>query len=63
MGGVINDLGGNVSIDPQLAGFELAAISPLIDAGSCSGAPSVDFGGDPRPSGVTCDIGADEYVP
>lgn len=24
---------------------------------------SIDFDGDPRPSGVTCDIGADEFVP
>jgi hypothetical protein len=26
-------------------------------------APWDDFDGDPRPSGATCDVGADEYVP
>ena len=62
-GGVLNDLGGNVSVDPQLVGFELAATSPLIDAGTCVGAPVEDFEGDPRPSGAGCDIGADEFAP
>ena len=62
-GGVLNDLGGNLSVDPQLVDFALAATSPLIDVGTCTGAPAVDFEGDPRPSGVTCDVGADELVP
>jgi hypothetical protein len=62
--GPVNDLGGNVSVDPQLVGgFELASTSPLIDAGTCVGAPSTDIEGDPRPSGAGCDIGADEFVP
>lgn len=61
--GVVNDLGGNLSVDPALVGFDLAAGSPLIDVGTCTGAPVVDFNGDPRPSGSGCDIGADEFVP
>jgi len=62
-GGAINDVGGSVSVDPQLLGIHLRAGSPLIDAGTCTGAPPLDFDGDPRPSGATCDIGADELVP
>jgi hypothetical protein len=62
-GGAINDVGGSVSVDPQLSGLHLGNGSPLIDAGTCTGAPSVDVEGDPRPSGATCDIGADEFVP
>ncbi len=62
--GPVNDLGGNVSVDPRLIrGFELSSTSPLIDAGTCTGAPSDDIQGDPRPSGPGCDIGADEFVP
>ena len=61
-GGVLNDLGGSVTVDPQLLGFHLASGSPLIDAGTCTGA-GTDFEGDPRPSGADCDIGADEFVP
>jgi len=61
-GGVVNDLGGSVSVNPQLLGFHLASGSPLIDAGACTGAVT-DFEGDPRPSGAGCDIGADEFVP
>jgi hypothetical protein len=62
-GGIVIDLGSNVTVDPQLAGFKLAATSPLIDAGSCTGAPMTDFDGDPRPTGAGCDIGADEFAP
>jgi len=62
--GTVNDLGGNVDVDPGLArDFRLLAGSPLIDAGTCGGAPPSDFEGDPRPSGAGCDIGADEFVP
>lgn len=63
LGGVLNDLGGNVSGDPQMVGYRLTSGSPLIDAGTCVGAPTTDIDGDSRPSGVTCDIGADEFVP
>jgi hypothetical protein len=61
-GGTFNDLGGNLSADPVLdRGYELGAGSPVIDVGTCTGAPSTDFEGDPRPSGAGCDIGADEF--
>jgi len=61
---ILNDLGGNVSVDPRLVKvFELSGTSPLIDAGTCTGAPATDIEGDPRPSGPGCDIGADEFVP
>ncbi len=61
-GGTFNDLGGNVSTDPMLdKGYELQAGSPVIDAGTCTGVPSTDFEGDPRPSSAGCDIGADEF--
>ena len=63
LGGVLNDLGGNLGVDPQLVGYQLASGSPLIDAGTCVGAPTTDIGGDPRPTGAGCDIGADEFVP
>ena len=62
-GGVLNDLGGNLSVDPQLLGYQLTSGSPLIDAGTCAGAPTTDVAGDPRPTGASCDIGADEFVP
>jgi hypothetical protein len=65
-GGTLNDLGGNLSVDPMFERpFErdLAVGSPCIDAGTCSGAPATGFDGDPRPTGPQCDIGADEFVP
>ena len=62
-----NDLGGNVDVDPELritlTAAPLHASSPMIDAGTCTGAPTTDFEGDPRPTGASCDIGADEFVP
>lgn len=61
--GVVNDLGGNLDVDPGLVGVTLAPGSPLIDAGTCTGAPAADIEGDTRPSGAGCDIGADEHVP
>jgi predicted outer membrane repeat protein len=64
---VVNDLGGNINTDPLLVAppndLHLAAGSPCIDAGTCTGAPTTDIDGDPRPSGAGCDIGADEFVP
>jgi hypothetical protein len=61
--GTVNDLGGNLDVNPGLAGFALVPASPLVDAGTCAGAPPFDIEGDPRPSGAACDIGADELIP
>lgn len=67
VGATYNDLGGNLSLDPQLVNPRrdphLRATSPAIDAGTCAGVPASDFEGDPRPTGAACDIGADEHVP
>lgn len=63
-GGTFNDLGGNLSVAPALdRTYHLSAASPLVDAGNCAVAPALDLDGDPRPSGASCDIGADEVVP
>jgi len=63
-GGTFNDVGGNISADPRFArGIHLGAASPCIDTGTCMGAPTTDFEGDPRPTGAGCDMGADEFVP
>lgn len=35
--------------------------SPMIDAGTCIGAPSDDIDGETRPKGAGCDVGADEF--
>lgn len=66
--GTVNDLGGNISVDPQFvrpngADVHLKPTSPCIDVGTCSGAPSIDFDGDQRPTGGQCDMGADEFTP
>lgn len=65
--GTFNDLGGNIDVDPLLADppkdLHLTAGSPCIDTGTCAGAPTTDFEGDPRPTGASCDIGADEFAP
>ncbi len=62
--GTFNDDGGNISADPRLRGGVFLKVgSPAIDAGTCTGAPATDFEGDPRPTGASCDIGADEFVP
>jgi hypothetical protein len=59
---------GTVSVDPRVVKKTglLAAASPVIDAGTCAGAPPTDFKGDPRPNPAgpdpaKCDIGADEF--
>ena len=62
--GPFNDLGGNIGADPHVTSDgHVRSDSPAIDAGTCSGAPTVDFEGDARPTGATCDMGADEFVP
>jgi predicted outer membrane repeat protein len=59
-----------LNVDPQLVKkqgvYRLNATSPMRGAGTCDGAPTVDFEGDPRPMGTgLCgvDIGADQFVP
>ena len=55
---------GNISADPLYSGANtLTASSPCIDAGRNDGAPELDFQGDGRPQGPTCDIGRDELAP
>jgi hypothetical protein len=62
--GLFTDVGGNIDADPRLSGdLHLRAGSPAIDAGTCTGAPALDFEGDTRPAGIGCDMGADEFVP
>jgi predicted outer membrane repeat protein len=65
--GAFTDGGGNLDVDPLLVNpaagdVHLQAGSPMIDAGTCTGAPATDFEGDARPTGAGCDIGADESV-
>jgi len=66
-GGALTDLGGNINADPLFVAaprdIHLGAGSPAIDTGTCAGAPTTDFEGDPRPTGAGCDMGADEFVP
>ena len=46
---------------PGTANFYPIAGSPLIDAGSDTYAPAVDFNGAARPQGAAADVGAYEY--
>jgi hypothetical protein len=57
-----------LDVDPKLVKtmgvFRLSATSPMIDAGTCDGAPTDDFEGDARPAGsglCGVDIGADQF--
>ena len=66
-GATFVDGGGNLDVDSFLVNerrgdVHLLPTSPLIDAGTCAGAPAVDFEEGPRPEtpGGDCDIGADE---
>lgn len=59
---------GNLSAAPRFAApawgtggdFHLLAGSPLIDAGTATGAPALDLAGGARPAGAAIDIGAYE---
>jgi hypothetical protein len=65
LGGTFVDGGGNISADPIVRGTvpRPRPGSPVIDTGTCAGAPVTDIDGDPRPTGPGCDMGADEVVP
>jgi predicted outer membrane repeat protein len=57
---------GNINVDPQFVNpssgdLHLQRGSPCIDAGYSISGLTHDFEGDPRPSGLGFDIGADEY--
>lgn len=54
---------GNLNVDPQLR-FDglLTAGSPMIGAGTATGAPDDDIHGESRPFGGGIDIGADEFA-
>ena len=57
---------GSMSIAPQFVAatnYHLQPTSPMIDAGTATNAPDVDFDGNLRPSGLGVDIGAFEYLP
>ncbi len=51
----------SLDLPPDLLGnYHLQPGSPAIDAGASVGAPTIDIGGDVRPTGASVDIGADE---
>lgn len=57
---------GNIDADPRFvdsgAGdYHLKSDSPCIDTATATGAPDIDFEGDPRPLGAGWDIGVDEF--
>jgi hypothetical protein len=59
---------GPLSVDPRYVtyspegggDYHLQAGSPMVDAGTATGAPNTDFEGQPRPQGAGYDVGADE---
>ncbi len=62
-----NAQGDDINIDPQFADpanfdFRLSVASPAVDSANGTVNVPVDFQGDPRPSGLSSDIGFDEYV-
>jgi uncharacterized delta-60 repeat protein len=57
--GADGNLTGNPGLIDPSSDYEPRAGSPLIDHGSSTNAPTVDFNGDPRPAGAV-DIGAFE---
>jgi len=66
-GAVYQSGDGVVNVDPLFVdsandNFHLQSSSPVIDAGTEQGVPSIDYEGDSRRSGTTVDMGADEYT-
>ena len=53
---------GQLFVDVTADDYHLTAGSPALDRGTGSFAPLVDYEGQPRPSGATWDIGADEFT-
>jgi hypothetical protein len=51
----------SVFVNPSNNNLRLLQNSPAVDNGTGSGAPDIDFEGNPRPSGGGYDIGAYEY--
>ena len=49
-------------IDEFGLNFHLQSSSPAIDKGNTAKAPSIDFDGNPRPSGIAADVGAFEFA-
>jgi hypothetical protein len=49
-------------VDEASGDLELTETSPLIDSLSCLPGVSLDYEADDRPFGLSCDIGADEFV-
>jgi uncharacterized repeat protein (TIGR01451 family) len=60
--GVGNSNSAPLFVDQNTWDFHLQSGSPCIDSGTNSGAPSVDYDGDQRPSGLSADIGAFELL-
>jgi hypothetical protein len=64
------DISDQINTDPLLGPLQdnggatptcaLLGVSPAVDAGTCSGAPTTDQRGATRPQGASCDIGAYE---
>jgi hypothetical protein len=47
-------------VDPQGDDFHIRVVSPAVDVGDATAAPTADYDGDTRPQGAGFDIGADE---
>jgi predicted outer membrane repeat protein len=58
---------GNLNVDPlfrdlQNSDLSIRSVSPVIDAGTSTGAPSTDINGIARPQGPGYDMGAYEFI-
>jgi len=59
--GTVNLWGDPVFVDPDIKDYHIAPGSVAVDAGVDAGV-NVDIDGDPRPTGVGYDLGADELI-